>query len=163
MQVMRIYSWNVNGIRAVHNKGALATFIKKENPDIVLFQEIKAKEEQLPEELQNPDYLHYYNAAEKAGYAGTAMWVHARNKKITKNFSKGMPKWDDTEGRITQCEFAGKKIVITVYVPNGGKSEEAYREKLDFLTTLAAYAKKLQKGRLCGHHRRRLQCCAQRT
>ena len=142
---MKVYSWNVNGLRAVHNKGALAQFIKKENPDVVLFQEIKAKEEQLPEELSDLNYVHFYHSAEKAGYSGTAVWVHNRNKKIMKGFSSGMPKWDDTEGRIAQCEFANKKIIVTVYVPNGGKSEEAYQEKLQFLTTLAAYAKKLQK------------------
>ena len=142
---MKIYSWNVNGIRAVHNKGALAQFIQKENPDIILFQEIKAKEEQLPEDLQDPAYTPFYNPAEKAGYAGVAIWIHTRNKKIIKDFSKGMPKWNDTEGRIAQCELTDKKIIITVYVPNGGKSEEAYQEKLQFLTTLATYAKKLQK------------------
>ena len=142
---MNVYSWNVNGLRAVHNKGALARFIAKEDPDIILFQEIKAKEEQLPEELQNAEYIHFYNSAEKPGYSGTAMWVHGRHKKIVTGFSKGMPKWSDTEGRIVQCAFADKKVIITVYVPNGGKSEEAYQEKLQFLTTLASYAKKLQK------------------
>ena len=81
----------------------------------------------------------------KPGYAGTAIWVHNRNKKITKALSKDMPKWNDTEGRIAKCEFANKKMIITVYVPNGGKSEEAYQEKLQFLTALALYAKKLQK------------------
>ena len=48
---MRIYSWNVNGLRAVYKKGALARFIIKEDPDIILFQEIKAREEQLPEDF----------------------------------------------------------------------------------------------------------------
>ena len=142
---MNIYSWNVNGLRAVHNKGALAQFITKEDPDIILFQEIKVKEEQLPEDLQNPGYIHFYNSAEKPGYSGTAIWVHSRHKKNVKDFSKGMPKWSDTEGRIVQCEFIDKKVVITVYVPNGGKSEEAYQEKLQFFTILANYAKKLQK------------------
>lgn len=142
---MKIYSWNVNGIRAVHTKGALAQFIKKEDPDIVLLQETKAREEQLPEELHNQNYTSFYHAAEKAGYSGTAVWVHIRNKKITKGFTKGMPKWRDTEGRIVQCELTDKRVVIGVYVPNGGKSEEAYQEKLQFLSTLAAYAEKLQK------------------
>lgn len=142
---MRIYSWNVNGIRAVHNKGALESFIKKENPDIILIQEIKAKKEQLPEALTDDTFIRLYNSAEKAGYSGVAIWVHPRNKKIFKEMSSGMPGWDDTEGRVARCEFADKKMVITVYVPNGGKSAEAYEEKLQFLTTLAGYVKKLQK------------------
>ena len=142
---MNIYSWNVNGLRAVHKKGALTQFITKENPGIILFQEIKVKEEQLPEDLQDTAYIHCYNSAEKPGYSGTAIWVHSRHKKDVKGFSKGMPKWSDIEGRVMQCEFADKKVVITVYVPNGGKSEEAYQEKLQFLITLSKYAKKLQK------------------
>ena len=103
------------------------------------------KEEQIPEELPDQNYTHFYNSAEKAGYAGTAIWVHNRNKKSVKDISKEMPKWDDTEGRIAKCELADRTMIITVYVPNGGKSDEAYQEKLQFLTTLAAYAKKLQK------------------
>ena len=142
---MKIYSWNVNGIRAVHRKGALEQCIKKEDPDVILLQEIKAKEEQVPDDLDNGSYTCFYNPAEKAGYSGVAIWVHTRNEKTVKEFSKSMPKWNDTEGRVAQCEFTDKKIIITVYVPNGGKSEGAYKEKLEFLTTLAAYTKKLQK------------------
>ena len=142
---MRIYSWNVNGIRAVHRKGDLHKFIQKEDPDVILLQEIKAREEQLPDDLEDKAYACFYNPAEKAGYAGVAIWVHTRNEKTVKDLSGGMPKWSDTEGRIAQCEFKDKKVVITVYVPNGGKSEEAYKEKLEFLKTLAAYTKKLQK------------------
>ena len=44
---MKIYSWNVNGIRAVDKKGALAEFITNEQPDIICFQETKAHETQL--------------------------------------------------------------------------------------------------------------------
>ena len=38
---MRILSWNVNGIRAIDRKG-LFDFLKKESPDILCLQEIKA-------------------------------------------------------------------------------------------------------------------------
>lgn len=142
---MKIYSWNVNGIRAVHKKGALDTFLKKEDPDILLIQEIKAKEDQLPEDLTNETYIRCYNPAEKAGYSGVAVWVHPRNRNTVRGFSKGMPEWKDGEGRVIQCELTDGTVVITVYVPNGGKSEEAYREKLEFFTLLAAYAEKLRK------------------
>ena len=142
---MRIYSWNVNGLRAVHNKGALESFIKKENPDVLLLQEIKVKEEQLPEPLTDERFIRCYNSAEKAGYSGVAVWVHPRNKKIFKECTKGMPKWKDGEGRVVQCSFTNDLVVIGVYVPNGGKSDDAYKEKLHFLTLLASYAHKLQK------------------
>ena len=142
---MKIYSWNVNGLRAVHKKGALAEFVKKEDPDVLLIQEIKAKEEQLPEELLDQTFLREYHSAEKPGYSGVAVWVNPRNKENLESFSKSMPKWEDTEGRIIQCSFKNKTTVIGVYVPNGGKSDEAYQEKLAFLSLLASYAKKLQK------------------
>ena len=141
---MKIYSWNVNGIRAVFNKGALETFIKKEKPDIILFQEIKAKKDKLPEELQDFDYTQFYNPAEKPGYAGTAIWVNNKHEKEIEGFSKGMPKWDDYEGRVTTCDFKNGLSVTSIYAPNGGKSEEHYKEKLKFYTTLASFANKMK-------------------
>ena len=142
---VKIYSWNVNGIRAVHKKGALTAFIEKEDPDILLIQEIKAKEEQLDDVLTDDSFLRTYHSAEKPGYAGTAIFIHPRNTGRFSSFSTGMPKWDDTEGRIAQCAFSDNLVIITVYVPNGGKSDEAYQEKLAFFTTLAAYITQLQK------------------
>ena len=62
---MKIYSWNVNGIRAVDKKGALAEFITNEQPDIICFQETKAHETQL--DLEFPEYEKYWNSAKKAG------------------------------------------------------------------------------------------------
>ena len=50
---MKLYSWNVNGIRAVINKGAFQSFIEKEKPDILCLQETKAKEGQA--EIALPD------------------------------------------------------------------------------------------------------------
>ncbi len=141
---MKIYSWNVNGLRAVHRKGALEACIKKEDPDIILLQEIKAKEEQLDETLTDESFIRFYNPAEKAGYSGVAIWVHPRHE-MAGDFSKGMPGWKDGEGRVAQFTLNNNTVIISVYVPNGGKSEEAYKEKLSFFSLLAAYAKKLQK------------------
>ena len=142
---MKIYSWNVNGIRAVHRKGALDAFLKKENPDILLIQEIKAKEEQLPGEVKESAYIQKYNPAEKPGYSGVALWVHKRNEKTIKEYAEGMPGWKDTEGRLIRCELTDGTVIMAVYVPNGGKSEEAYREKLQFFTGLASYAESMRK------------------
>ncbi|MDE0243217.1 MAG: exodeoxyribonuclease III [Candidatus Kaiserbacteria bacterium] len=142
---MKIYSWNVNGIRAVQRKGALEACIRQENPDILLIQETKAKEEQLDTELTDDSFFRTYHSAEKPGYAGTAIFVHPRHKERVVSFSTGMPNWNDTEGRVAQCTLSDNLVVITVYVPNGGKSDAAYQEKLTFLTTLAAYAESLQK------------------
>ena len=142
---MKVYSWNVNGLRAVHKKGALQTFIQSEDPDVLLLQEIKVKEEQLPDDIPTTNFITLYNSAEKAGYSGVAIWVHNRNKEKFQEFKIGMPNWRDGEGRIAQCFFSDGLVIISVYVPNGGKSQEAYEDKLTFFTLLSSYAKQLQK------------------
>jgi exodeoxyribonuclease-3 len=43
---MKIYSWNVNGIRAVVRKGALQEFMAEHKPDILCLQETKARQGQ---------------------------------------------------------------------------------------------------------------------
>ena len=48
---MKILSWNVNGLRAVHKKDSWDDFLMQ-NPDIFCLQETKAHPEQLPEELR---------------------------------------------------------------------------------------------------------------
>jgi len=70
---MRVFSWNVNGIRAVINKGEFAKFIDKYRPDILCLQETKAKVGQA--EIDLPEYEEYWNSAERAGYSGTAIFV----------------------------------------------------------------------------------------
>ena len=139
---MRIYSWNVNGLRAVHKKEALQTFIQKEKPDVLLLQEIKGKEEQFEEIKEAYDFQYFFNPAEKAGYSGVAIWVKP-SLTVSAN-KKGMPKWKDGEGRVIRVDI-DTYSVISVYVPNGGKSEEAYKEKLTFYTLLNNYGKQLQK------------------
>ena len=71
--MLKIYSWNVNGLRAVLRKGALQDFINKYQPDILCLQEIKAKPEQV--EYDFPGYKVFWNPAKRAGYSGTAILV----------------------------------------------------------------------------------------
>lgn len=71
IKIMKLYSWNVNGIRAVIKKGDFQTFISQHHPDILCLQETKAKQGQA--EIDLPDYQEYWNSAEKAGYSGTAI------------------------------------------------------------------------------------------
>ena len=69
--MLRIFSWNVNGLRAVIKKGALQKFIAEYQPDILCLQEIKAKPEQIDYDF--PGYKVVWNPAERAGYSGTAI------------------------------------------------------------------------------------------
>jgi exodeoxyribonuclease III len=108
---MRIISWNVNGIRATHNKWELAKFIATYDPDIIFMQEIKCGMDKMPRELMNPPpYTAYYNPAEKPGYAGTWVWVHARVSEIYDiAFYSSFP-GDPTanEGRVAHIELRVK-------------------------------------------------------
>src|SRR4051794_11546617 len=70
--MVKIYSWNVNGIRAVHKKENWLTFLEAETPDILCLQEIKAKPEQLSG-IPIDGYKVFWYSAEKPGYSGTAL------------------------------------------------------------------------------------------
>lgn len=121
---MKLFSWNVNGIRAVHNKGLLAPFIDQYKPDILCIQETKAQEHQFDAEL--PEYDTYWSSAEKKGYSGTAIFT----KIAPENVFYGIPDdiaskyvlidtYGDTtkEGRVLTLEFV-HYYVSTVYTPN---------------------------------------------
>ena len=135
---MKIASWNVNGIRAVERKKELQKFLETYDPDVFFIQEIKAKSEQLSKFLtEHLDYEQFYHSAEKPGYAGTGVWIKKSLEIENLEFHTGMPDWDDNEGRVSRIGFTTKKSaekfeLLGVYFPNGGKSPEAWEEKLRF-------------------------------
>jgi len=122
---MKIVSWNINGIRAVHNKGLLLPFIDKYKPDIVCFQETKAKEHQ--SEVDLPEYEEYWNSAEKAGYAGVAIFSKTKPQsvivglpeEISKKYRLETDEYGDPnkEGRVLTAEF-DDFYLVNVYTPN---------------------------------------------
>ena len=125
---MKIVSWNVNGLRAVHRKGNWSDVFALK-PDVLCLQEIKAQKEQLPDDVQEVAGFHaYFNSSQtKKGYAGTALY----SKRKPLNVSYGLP--DDItekhslltdgygepnrEGRVITAEFP-EVFVVTVYTPN---------------------------------------------
>lgn len=122
---MKLYSWNVNGIRAVVNKGEFQKFVKTHDPDIFCLQETKAKQGQAEVDLTG--YEEYWNSAEKAGYSGTAIFSKTKPLSVINGFadaiadkyglsgdSYGDP---NKEGRIISAEF-DDFWVVTVYTPN---------------------------------------------
>jgi exodeoxyribonuclease-3 len=122
---MKIISWNVNGLRAVHNKGLFVPFVEKYKPDIICLQETKAKQHQ--SEVDLPDYEEYWNSAEKAGYSGTAIFTKEKPTSVTLGLpedicqkhkltsdSYGDP---NSEGRVITAEF-NDFFVVNVYTPN---------------------------------------------
>ena len=76
---MKIVSWNVNGIRAVHRKGLFQPMLEQLKPDIICLQETKAEEHQ--SEVDLPDYEEYWNSATKKGYSGTAIFSKVTDRR----------------------------------------------------------------------------------
>ncbi len=148
---LRIISWNVNGIRAIERKGNLKNLLTEKKPDILFLQEIKAHPEQLsPFLTENSHYFTSYNPAEKKGYAGTGIWFK-KNLFSEFSFAKGMGGKDqDEEGRVLTLttKINNQQIaLISTYMPNGGKSEKAWKDKLVFYRDFLNYTNKLhQKG-----------------
>src|SRR5262245_22499086 len=121
---MKLYSWNVNGIRAVLKKGTFQSFIKDHNPDILCLQETKAERGQVEVDLAG--YVEYWNSAVKKGYSGTAIFSKEQPKTVINGLSDDVAKKykfaDDygdsaTEGRVIAAEYE-KFFVVTVYTPN---------------------------------------------
>ena len=110
--MIKIISWNVNGIRAVIKKGFLE-FIEIYNPDILCIQETKAHPDQVDLDLSNYPYK-FWSSAEKKGYSGTAIFSKINPIKFTcgLNISK-----HDSEGRVITLEFENY-FLINVYTPN---------------------------------------------
>jgi exodeoxyribonuclease-3 len=137
---MKILSWNVNGIRAADRKG-LFDWLKKESPDILCIQEIKALPRQVPPHLRNaPGYHIYWNSAERKGYSGVATFTKEQPIEIKKGF--GIQKFDK-EGRMVITEYPSF-VLFNIYFPNGKKNDERLDYKLNFYDTFLGYADNLK-------------------
>jgi len=150
---MKIYSWNVNGIRAVVNKGAIQKFVADEDPDILCIQETKAAQGQA--EIDMPQYKEFWNSAVKKGYSGTAIFTKPEPLsvdfglplKLEKQFGLIADGYGDPnkEGRITTAEY-DDFYLVTVYTPNskGDLSRLPLREK-QWDPAFLAYCKVLEQ------------------
>jgi len=125
---MKLYSWNVNGIRAVQKKGLLEPFMAAHQSDVLCLQETKAQPEQVADDMAAlfPDYHQFWHSAEKKGYSSTAIF----SKTEPLDVMVGLPAhiidrfaltddYGDTtkEGRVMVAEYESCYI-STVYTPN---------------------------------------------
>ena len=151
--MVKIYSWNVNGIRSVIRKEQFIPFIKKEQPDILCLQETKAEQGQA--EIDLPDYIEYWNSAAKKGYSGTAIFSKQKPLAIINGFPEDIiKKYDMTgdvygdpnkEGRIIAAEFE-HYYVVTVYTPNAKDDLSRIPLRRDHWDPgFLAYCKQLEK------------------
>jgi exodeoxyribonuclease III len=115
-QLMKIISYNVNGIRAAISKGFL-DWLQQANPDVICLQEIKAQEDQIPiMEVTAAGYPYqYYFSAQKKGYSGVAILSKIEPKKVV--FGTGID-YMDFEGRNIRADFDDVSV-MSLYLPSG--------------------------------------------
>lgn len=123
---MRLFSWNVNGIRAVDKKGEFDKFVNKYNPDIICLQETKAEQGQSP--IDYPQYEEYWNSSKvKKGYSGTAIFTKIKPISVVNDIPEKFVEeaglvndnygHSNDEGRVITAEYEDYYLV-TAYTPN---------------------------------------------
>ena len=147
---MRLISWNVNGIRAAHKKGFLEWFTA-EQPEILCLQETKAHEAQLPAALRQVEgYCAWFTAPERKGYSGVALYSRRQPAGVT--FGLGIERFD-AEGRTIVADF-DDFVFLGIYFPNGKRSADRLRYKMEFYDAFLDYVDNLRgQGRnvvVCG-------------
>ncbi|HSW85037.1 MAG TPA: exodeoxyribonuclease III [Candidatus Saccharimonadales bacterium] len=151
--MLKLCSWNVNGIRAVTKKNLFQPFLDKEKPDILCLQEMKAKPEQI--DLQIDGYDIFWYPAEKPGYSGTAILTKIPPDQVINGFPEDIIKQfkvtgdiygdPNKEGRVIAAEYS-KFWVVTVYTPNAKEdlSRVPLRHK-HWDPAFLAYCQRLEK------------------
>jgi len=138
---MKIVSWNVNGLRAVHDKDLIVPFVAASGADLVCLQETKC----VPGDVQHitwpAGYTAHFHSAQKKGYSGTALI--ARTKPLAVTTGIGIDK-HDTEGRVITAEYPGL-FVVNVYVPNAQPELARIDYRMDWDRAFLAYVKGLEK------------------
>lgn len=130
--MMKIITWNVNGIRAVYRKDALAPLLDWA-PDLLCLQEIKARPDQLTHDQQNiPGYRIFWNPAERPGYSGVATLARHEPSEIV--FGLDAPEFD-VEGRVIRTRNP-HFLLYNIYFPNGQRGQDRVDYKLRFYARL---------------------------
>ncbi len=143
---MKIVSWNVNGLRAVHRNGFWSELMSLK-PDIICLQETKMEKEQMPEELREIDgYISLWNSSKKRkGYSGTAIYIAepiaSKIKEV--HYGLGDEKFDG-EGRLITVVFDGF-AVCNGYFPNGGMGPERMSFKLGYYDSFMSFIENVRK------------------
>ncbi len=137
---MTIYSWNVNGIRAIAKKGFFE-WINANAPDILCLQETKAHIEQLDDSLINiPGYSSYFCSGKRKGYSGVAIYSKIEPNLV--EYGIGIERFDE-EGRIIIAHY-DEFTLLNIYFPNGQKDDERLSYKLEFYDAILEYCNGLK-------------------
>ncbi len=144
---MKIYTWNINGLRAVLKKPEFKDFLDQEKPDVLLMQEIKINEEARQKkniDFEELGYEAHWNSAIRPGYSGTLALVKKTGIKPSRvSFGIGIEKFD-IEGRVETLEFPDF-FLLNIYFPNSNRELTRLDYKIEFDLALEKYVAKLNK------------------
>jgi exodeoxyribonuclease-3 len=150
-RTLRLFSWNVNGLRACARKGFL-DWLHDTRPDILGLQETRALPEQLDPEVLEPEGYHSaLFPAQRKGYSGVALM----SREPAKSVEMGALNEErfDSEGRLIVADF-GDFLFYTGYFPNGGHDLARVPYKLEFSEAVLQHAEAARRaGRsviICG-------------
>ncbi len=144
--MIRLISWNVNGLRAVVGKDFVQTF-KKLDADFFCLQETKMQAGQL--DLEFEGYRSYWNYADKKGYSGTA--IYTRREPLSVTLGIGIDEHDH-EGRVITLEME-QFFLVNVYVPNSQDGLKRLDYRMKWEDDFRAYLLKLNEKKpviVCG-------------
>lgn len=144
--MIKLISWNVNGLRACCDKGFRDIFTQLD-ADFFCLQETKMQEGQL--DLSFEGYTSYWNYAEKKGYSGTAIFTKHQPLQVT--YGLGIDEHDH-EGRVITLEME-KFFLVTVYTPNSQDGLKRLDYRMTWDDNFRAYLQKLDQSKpvlVCG-------------
>lgn len=140
---MKLISYNLNGIRSALSKGLL-DWLREENPDVFMVQELKATEDQIPLVLfAELGYTFYVYPAQRKGYSGTAIFSKVPADYVKMGINDPL---FDSEGRLIRTDF-GELSLICSYFPSGSSGEVRQKEKMRYLSCFSSYIGDLRKTR----------------
>ena len=150
--LMRIISYNVNGIRAAIKKGFI-DWLKTNPADVICLQETKATESDIDiSALEKLGFEHHWFSANKKGYSGVAIFSKIKPTAVKKGNGHLA---SDFEGRVIEMQFGDIKL-INAYFPSGTSGEERQAFKYLWLNELYDYLEKEKKKNpkiiLCGDY-----------
>jgi exodeoxyribonuclease III len=135
----RLLCWNVNGVRAIKNKGFF-DWLRKESPDVLCLQETKANPDQLEDDFNRPKgHTTYWAYPERKGYGGVAVFTKEKPQEVRYNFSSAF----DVEGRVIIAKYSTFTL-FNIYFPNGKSSPERLKYKMEFYDEFLTYIDSLK-------------------
>ena len=151
-EIMKIISYNVNGIRAAITKGFIE-WLQQANPDVICLQEIKATEDQIPTlDIEAAGYPYqYYYSAQKKGYSGVAILSKIEPKNVV--FGTGIEHMD-FEGRNLRVDFENLSV-MSLYLPSGtniDRLDHKFKYMDDFQNYITELRKEVPNLVVCGDY-----------